>query len=323
MLVRLALGVGLASAGCGPRGSDVLGSFSAVHAGLGGPCVSHRGYSLEQFRGLAENIDQDCTIQVRASRVGCCFTCRPEEPVAEVVKNAPCSIQRVSTGEHRIHKDEVTQCAHGQHGSSRLLTASRPPEREQSQGGVRPENDESVVRFLVQADVRPRSTAQTCARCEASCQALGVEPEVEIEMQPGSGLPDLSGHILVSLANFARGVWMNHQISFAGGVMTPQDRIPGSSGITGHDSEWASGRKTRASFAAPDEPVNFSGHARVTKGSDWKGPDLVRCTSESEVSVLQGHRGECQRRVPDAGAPTVGKTGLYSDPFRDGCGSSS
>ena len=143
-----------------------------MHAGLSRPHATQHRDSPEQRRGLPQKVDQNGTVEIRANRIARRLARRTEEAAPKAQKNVPGPIQSTGTNQGGIHQNEVAQRGNGQDRPPRLLTASGPPKREQSQSRVHPENDEGLVSSLLQADARPRPTAQALERRETSRQAL-------------------------------------------------------------------------------------------------------------------------------------------------------
>ena len=143
-----------------------------MHAGLGGPHATQRRDSLEQLQGLAQEVDQNGTVEIRSNRIAGRLAGGTEETAPKAQKNIPGPIQSPSADQNGVHENEIAQRGDGQHRPPRLLTAPGPPERKQPQRRVRPENDEGLVGSLMQPDTRPRPATQAREQREAGRQAL-------------------------------------------------------------------------------------------------------------------------------------------------------
>ena len=97
---------------------------------------------------------------------------------------------------------------------------------DQAGRGVGPERERLLAaRVALDAEVGPGPPADRGLGREACCEALRVELEVAVEVEPRRSLPDLRGLVVHPLAHLAAAVGLHDQPPLAVGVMGPKGGV--------------------------------------------------------------------------------------------------
>ena len=164
---------------------------------------------------------------------------------------------RVEHGQRRQRGDGDARAPH-------VLARPRPPERDQPERGVGPQRQRLLAaRVALDAEVGPRCAADGALRREAGGEALRVDAEVAVEVQPRCRLPHSDGLLATAGAHAALAVRLHHQPPLAVGGVRPQHRICGGARAAVDDIE----RALRGSiqFRAVDVEIVESVHPEIAK----------------------------------------------------------
>lgn len=104
-----------------------------------------------------------------------------------------------------------------------LLPDAAPPVKHQPERGIRPKKKEYFVAFVMRQEIRPCPSPDAGTLREASCEALRVDPEIDVLMESRGGRqPSRLCTFLHAVPNDRSGVWLHHQLTFLFRIVFPK-----------------------------------------------------------------------------------------------------
>ena len=247
-------------------------SLAAMHRWFRTPLTPQQGKRLQHVLWKIQQVDQDSAVEclphfVLPSLVGWQHPPVPEslEDLVTVVQLRRRETSRVDNGERRQFRDREP-CA------PLLLASADPPEGNETESRVGPEDKRPLPTPVVAQEVGPSGASYRQIGCEASRQRLGVDLEITVEMQLGnSPLPCVHGVILAGRAHLPRTVRHDNHLRFVSRLMGPQCG-PGRNvfRFQTYNVKRASGEILASDLLSVDVPVEKPSTTKLAKPGNGK-----------------------------------------------------
>ena len=158
---------------------------------------------------------------------------------------------------------------------------------------------------MIKTKIRPRCPTERASLGHGSGEALRIQSEIQTEVKPRRCGPDALSFVFHTWPDLPLVVGWENEVTFAGSVVTPQNRIARLS-RNRKDIEWAS--VGSLSIQAVDVTVDQTSLSQVTEASSSNGDRTLECRQPEFIRFERnGDSGEFE--VSDASASAVFQVG--------------